>query len=96
MQSQNENQRKRKERQVPVSCPRTEKAVEQEGHGDTSYYWRAWNGPERLVKEAGRVGIQRTNRDHLYYSLVEIGQNIGKSPGDLSRLTVTQTPLKNL
>ena len=33
--------------------------------------------------------------DHLNYSIVENGQNTEKSPGDLRRLAVTQTPVKN-
>ena len=33
--------------------------------------------------------------DHPNYSIIENGQNTEKSPGDLRRLTVTQTPVKN-
>ena len=33
--------------------------------------------------------------DHPKYSIVENVQNTEKSPGDLRRLTVTQTPVKN-
>ena len=29
------------------------------------------------------------------YSIVEIGKNAEKSPGDLRRLSVTQTPVRN-
>ena len=32
---------------------------------------------------------------HQNYSSVEIGQNTEKSPGDLRRLAVTQTPVEN-
>ena len=32
--------------------------------------------------------------DHPNYSLIKIGQNTKKSPGDLRRITVTQTPVK--
>ena len=35
------------------------------------------------------MGNRRTNRDHPNYSIVEIGQNIEKSLGDLKRLAVT-------
>ena len=34
------------------------------------------------------------NRDLPNYSIIEIGQNTEKSPGDLKRLAVTQTPVK--
>ena len=40
-------------------------------------------------KEAGRVR-NRTNHDHLNYSIAEIIQNTEQSPEDLRRLAVTQ------
>ena len=46
--------------------------------------------PKGLVKGVGKVGNQRTRRDHSNYSSVNIGQNTEMSPGDLRRL-VTQT-----
>ena len=36
---------------------------------------------------------KRLNGDHPKYSIVEIGQNTKKSPGDLKRLALT--PMKN-
>ena len=42
---QSENQRKRKERQIPGPCLRTKKAEEHKDDGDTNCNWRAWNGP---------------------------------------------------
>ena len=33
--------------------------------------------------------------NHPNYSIVEIGQNKEKSPGDLRRLIVTQAPVKD-
>ena len=49
----------------------------------------------KLGKRIRRVGNQRTNRDHLNYRIFEIGQNTEMSPGDLRRLTVTQTLLED-
>ena len=46
----------------------------------------AWNGPQMLGKEAERAENQRTNRDYQNYSIVKIGQNTEKSPGNLGRL----------
>ena len=37
----------------------------------------------------------RTSRDHPDYMIIKIGQNTEQSPGDLKRLAVTQTPLRN-
>ena len=34
-------------------------------------------------------------RDHPDYSIIKIGQNIEKSPGDLRKIVVTQAPVKN-
>ena len=76
---------KRKERQVVGLSQSTKKVVEHEGDGDTNCNWRTWNSLPKLGKEAGRDGNQRTDRDHLNYSTVEIGQNTVKSPGDLKR-----------
>ena len=47
---------------------------------------------ERFIKCTGGPGNKRTSRDHPNYCIIEISQNIGKSPGDLRRLAVTQTP----
>ena len=38
---------------------------------------------------------RRTSEDHPNDSIIENGQNTKKSPGDLRRLAVTQTPVKN-
>ena len=39
--------------------------------------------------------MKRTNGDLPNYSIIIIGQNTEESPGDLGRLAVTQTPVKN-
>ena len=41
------------------------------------------------------LGSRRTSRDHPNDSIIENGQNTKKSPADLRRLAVTQTPVKN-
>ena len=41
------------------------------------------------------IGNQRMCGDHPNYSIVEVSQNVEKSPGDLRRLSVTQTQLKD-
>ena len=47
-----------------------------------------FKGQEDL-EVGGRVG------DHPNNSIIENGQNTEKSPGDLRRLAVTQSPVKN-
>ena len=65
--------------------------MEHGGDSDTSCNWCHWNNPRRIRKGTRRLGNQRTSRDYPNYSIVEIGQNIEKSPGDLRRLAVTTT-----
>ena len=43
----------------------------------------------------GGLGSWKTSGDHPNYSIVKNGQNTEKSPGDLRRLAVTQTPVKD-
>ena len=64
-------------------------------NGDTNFNLRTRNGPQRLGEGAERVGNQKTNRDHPNYSIVKIGPNTEKSPGDLGRLAITQPPVKD-
>ena len=44
---------------------------------------------QRIATRIGRLGNKRTSRDHPNYSIVEIGKNAKKNPGDLGRLAVT-------
>ena len=46
-------------------------------------------------KGAGRIGNKNTSGNHSNDSTVKIGQNTEKSPGDLGRVAVTQTPVKD-
>ena len=48
-----------------------------------------------LGKRAGGVANRKTSRVNSNYRIVEVGQNTEKSPGDLRRLFVIQTPLKD-
>ena len=41
------------------------------------------------------LGNKRMSEEHLNYCIIEIGQNTGKSPGDLRRFPVTQTSVKD-
>ena len=74
---------------------RIKKTMEHYGDSDTNRNWRAWNDFQRLVKGAGRSENWRMCRDHSNYSNAEVGQNTEKCSGDLRRLAVTQTPVKD-
>ena len=83
---------KRKERQVLWPCPRTKKAIE---HVISIVIGILGTISQRLDKEVGGVKNRRTSRDHPNCSNVEVSQNSEKSPGDLRRLTVIQTRVKD-
>ena len=67
--------------------------MEHEGDGDTNSNRLIRNGTHRLSKKTERVDNLKTIRDHPNYNI--IGQNTEKSPGDLKRFAVAQTPVKN-
>ena len=52
-------------------------------------------GTVRITKETGGFGGWRTSGDHPNYYIIENGQNTEKSPGDLRKVAVTQTPVKD-
>ena len=60
--------------------------VQHQVDGDTS--WCARNSPKRLRKETRWIGNPRRNQDYPDNSIVEIGQNTEKSPGDPRRLAL--------
>ena len=69
--------------------------MEHEDNDDSCCDWHTWNHPKKLGKGSGRVENQTTSGHHPDNSIVEISQNTEKSSGDLRRLAVTQTPVKN-
>ena len=82
----------RNDRQILGPCQRTKKTEADKVDGGG---WWTWNSSRWLGKETGRIENQRKNRDHPNYSIVGIGQNTEKSPGDLRKVAVIQTPVKN-
>ena len=70
------------------------KHVELEGYSNTCSDWHTWNGPQRIGKRTGRTRNWRTNRDYPDYSIVKIGLNTEKSPGNLSGVALIQSPVK--
>ena len=51
--------------------------------------------PKVVIKGTGKLRNKRTNGDRPNYSIIKIGQNTAKSSGDLRKLAVSQTPMKN-
>ena len=67
-------------------------------HEVDNYTNRDWcfrHSYQRIIKGAIGLGNKRTSEDHPNYYNIENGQNTEKSPGDLKRLIVTQTPVKD-
>ncbi len=48
-----------------------------------------------IINGPGRFGSWRSSGDHANNSIIENSQNTEKSPGDLRRLAVTQSPVKD-
>ena len=71
------------------------KTMEHEGDDYTNCDWWFWYSNKRIIKGPGCLGYWRTSRDHPNDSIIENGQNTEKSPGDLRRLAVIQTPVKD-
>ena len=69
--------------------------MDHESDSETNCNWLAQYRYRKINKGTGGLGNKRTSGDHPNYSIIEIGQNTKKSPGDLRRLAVTQTPMKN-
>ena len=51
--------------------------------------------PKDMEKNPEGIGNRRKNQNHPNCSIVEIGYNTEKSPGNLRRFAVTQTPVKD-
>ncbi len=69
--------------------------MEPESDNYTNRDWCSWYSHQRIIKGPGRFGCWRPSGDHPNSSIIEKGQNTEKSPGDMRRLAVTQTPVKD-
>ena len=58
--------------------------MEHEGDGNTICVWCTWDNLKWIGKGTGRLRNQRSREEHSLYSIVKIGQNPEKNPGDLS------------
>ena len=65
--------------------------MDHESESDTNCNWSSWYSHQRI----GGLGIRRMSKEHPHDSIVEISQNTEKNPGDLRKLAVTQTSVRN-
>ena len=61
----------------------------------TNCNWCFWYSHQRIDTGTGGLENKRTSGDHPNYSIVEIGENTEKCPGDLTRLAVAEIPVKD-
>ena len=69
--------------------------MEHESDADTNFNWCVWYSHQRIDKETGGLRNKRTYGYHPNDTIIKIGQNTEKSPGDLRRGGITQTLVKN-
>ena len=69
--------------------------MEHKGDDYTNRDWCFWYNHQRIIKGTGGLGSWRTSGYHSNYYIIENDQNTEKSPGDLRRLAITQTPVKD-
>ena len=70
--------------------------MEHESDGDFNSNWCARYCHQRIGTGTGGIENKRTSEDHPNYNIIKIGQNIEKSPGDLTRIAFSQTPGKTI
>ena len=71
------------------------KTVEYEIDDYTNCNWFSWYSHQRIGTWTGELGNNEMDGVCPNYSITEIGQNTEKCIGDLRRLAVTQTPVKD-
>ena len=69
--------------------------MEHESDNYTNRGWCFWYSHQRIIRGRGGLRNKRKSGDHPNYYIIENDRNTVKSPGDLQRLAVTQTPEKD-
>ena len=69
--------------------------MEHESDNYNNFDWYFWYSYKRVIKGTGGLGSCRPSGDHPNYSIIENGQNTEKNRGDLRRLIIRQTPVKD-
>ena len=89
--------RKRKKRDKYLDLAREfkKKTSEHEIGGDINCNWWERYSHQGIGKGAEILGNKRISGNHPDYSIIKIGQNTEKSPGNLRRLAVTKTSVEN-
>ena len=84
----------KKDKYLDIARELKKKLWNYEGDNYTNRDLCFWYSHQRIINGIGELRGWRTSGGHPIYSIIENGQNTEKSPGDLRRLAVTQTPVK--
>ena len=68
--------------------------MKREVNADTNSNCCSWHSHQKIGTTTGGLRNKTTSEHDPDYSIAEIGQNTEKSPGELRRLAVTQTPVR--
>ena len=71
------------------------KAVEHESNNCANCDWCVRHSNQSIIKRPGGLGSWQISRDYPNDSFAEDGQNTETSPGNVRRLAVTLTLVKN-
>ena len=71
--------------------------MEYQSDSNTNYNWHIWNNPQRISKETGRCGNQRTSGDHSFLRSVRILRRLWRTccHSNSSEKPSTNTGVKN-
>ena len=86
-----ESEKKDKSLDLARELKKKKKTMDYEGDNYTNHDWCFWYSHQRIIKGTRGLRNKRTSGDHPNYSIIENGRNTG----DLRRLAVTQTPVKD-
>ena len=71
------------------------KSMKHESDGNTNCNWCTRYSHQRIDTGTAELGNKRTSGDNPNYSIIKIDQNTEKSPVNLRKVVVTQTPVKD-
>ena len=71
------------------------KIVKHEKSGNPNHNWCSWYSHQRIDARTGRLRNKRTSGDHPNYYIIKISQNTEEIHGDLRRLPIAGTPVRN-
>ena len=90
-----EKENEKKDKYPDLAWKLKKKTVQHESEDYTKCNWCFWYSHQKIGERTWWLRNKRTSGDSPNNSVTEIGQNTEKSPGDLNRLVVTQTSMKD-